>query len=256
MKTTSMRGGCVVAACVAMLRLHSAVAQICESGVWTGEGTGDMVDTDSWVGGAVPTSAEFALVDSDDGVVLTLDDDFSVYSMIIGSGSTGDIVIEIGEEVPTVLIIGDDPDAEPCVDADATECGLANLTVQKNFEYEPIGQGISVDFSTGDVTTGVYNAFNFTCAYDFVSNGTQSYEVVSCPFDEDNYTSSTLSSLSCIPYTSEWCSAGVLEFDEDTTWSDGEWVNGELPQQCVLRARDVMCRQCVRKRSRALANAA
>lgn len=226
-----------VASTAAVLALLAGVrevsADICEAGVWSGESDTSLSDSDNWVNGAVPTAAELAVVDSDDDTVITLDEDFSAYSLVIGGPSTtGDIVIEIGELVPVTLVIGEDSEAEPCVDS--TTCGASDLTHQDGYTMEGYGSGVVVDTASQEYTVDAFNAFNVTCAEGFVPDTDVSFEVIECPFTVDNYTTTDFDSLVCVPYQSTYCSAGVLDATADSTWSSAAWENDRTPGQYVF----------------------
>ena len=227
------------ASTAAMLALLAGVrevyAEVCEAGVWAGESDASLSDSDNWVNGAVPTAAELAVIDSDDNTVITLDEDFSAYSLVIGGPSTtGDIVIEIGELIPVTLIIGEDNEAEPCIDS--TTCGASDLTHQDGYSMEGYGTGVVVDTDSQEYTADAFNAFNVTCAEGFVPDSDVSFEVIECPFTVDNYTTTDFDSLVCVPYTSTYCSAGVLDATGDATWSSAAWENDRTPGQYVLCA--------------------
>ena len=215
------------------LSLRTVSAKICEAGVWSATTDGTLVDPDNWVNGSPPSAKELAVIDSDEDLTISVDvDGWGAYSLFIGGqGGSGNIVILIGEEVPTTLIIGEEATAEPCLDADDEDkCVYDELTLSKAYTASPVGTGVVVDIEEGTFVSDVYNAFNITCASDYVPDTDVSYEVVTCPF-ADNYTTSELSELSCSLYESEWCSAGILAVSEDTYLEDANWLYGQKPSE-------------------------
>jgi hypothetical protein len=214
--------------------VRTVSAEVCEAGVWSSGVDGALNDPDNWMNGAPPSVKEFAVIDSDDNITIALDEEgFGVYSLIIGGqGGTGDIVLLIGEEVPTTLYIGEDTAADPCVDEDDEDtCVFEELILSKAYVATPVGTGVMVDLAGETFVDDVYNAFNLTCADDYIPDDPDvTYELVSCPF-EANYTTADLESLSCSLYESEWCSAGILSTSEDVYLEDAEWLYGRKPTE-------------------------
>ena len=191
------------------------------------------------MGGSLPTEREVAVFASNSGetLAITVDEDVEAKSLIIvGEGAT---VIDIGADSPTWLVLGDGGllEEDGVAACQASDCAVKNLTMAKGFSQHPIGSGIQYDADSDEIVgTGLYNAFNITCAQGYASVGNATSEIVTCPFDA-SYDADSFELLACaeIFYESDWCSAGIWGIEDDGDWNDPDaWVYETAPTSLDL----------------------
>lgn len=243
-----MKTATVMAVVVGSLSAPAVQGEVCTASVWEGTNSGDWSDDGNWLDGVAPSTTEVAVFNPPDGETheITIEEESNAHSIIIGS--SGIVTIDIGGEVPTWLVLGEpenDNVVAPC--QDSLICPKKALKLAPGFFAAPLGSGIQYDAGSDEVVgTGMYNAFNVTCAQGYESVGNASSVIVTCPFDSF-YDESSFELLRCseIIYESDWCSAGVWGIEADGDWSDeSAWVYDTVPTTFVLSVVSIVACVC------------
>ena len=242
-----MKAALLVTVLVGSLNAPAVQAEICTASVWEGASSAYWTDDANWLDGVAPSATEVAVFSAPEGEAheITIDEGSAAHSVVIAAN--GIVTIDIGGEVPTWLVLGEpesDDTVAPC--QDSPSCPKKALKLAPGFFAAPLGSGIQYDAGSDEVVgTGMYNAFNVSCAQGYESVGNASSVIVTCPYDSF-YDENSFELLRCseIIYESDWCSAGVWGIEADGDWSDDSaWVYDTVPTKCVLR---VCLRSCLR----------
>jgi hypothetical protein len=234
----------------ALLLAHlpaTVLSDSCTSAIWDETLTdGDWTESENWKDGEMPSPLEQAVVAASDGTSgnsLLINDNVAASSLLILDGGQIMVDIDANGGSGVWLVLGEDTVFDgtgaavvPCTESE--DCPQETLNVAAGFTARPIGSGIQYDAGSEEILgTGLYNAFNMTCADGYASVGNATSEVVTCPFAE-LYDASSFELLACaeIIYESDWCSAGVLALDDqEGDWgNDRSWVYNKPPTKCVV----------------------